>query len=111
MTKRKECDQDNPIGNSEFYTEDQWNQDIKDLHQTIQAVGYISDEMGNEIRKQNELLDRLTLQYQEGVNALQRLNEKLKKIFGMSNYSPMTLMFFFTIGVIIFLWFYWKFMA
>ena len=110
MTKRRDFDQKNPIGN-EDYTEDEWNKDIKDLHQTIKTVGYISEEMGNEIRKQNELLDRHTIQYQRGVSALQDLNEKLKKIFGMTNYSPMTLMFFFTIGVIVFLWIYWKISA
>lgn len=100
-----------PLQNDDVYTDEQWNQDIQEISKTIQVVGTISNEIGHEIRKQNEILNQLSVQYQHGISAIQSLNKKLKKIFGMTNFSPMTMMFFFTIAVILFLWVYWKIKA
>ncbi|KAK8888172.1 hypothetical protein M9Y10_039236 [Tritrichomonas musculus] len=90
---------------------DQYDCDIDNLRGTIRALGDVSTEIGKEIDKQNNLLDKLNDDFEKGMIKVNKLVEKVKEIFIASGMSPMTMTLLFIFAVILFLWLYWKWYA
>lgn len=108
MMTRRRFDNDK---NSPLTISDQYDCDVDNLRGTIRALGDVSTEIGKEIDKQNNLLDRLNDDLEKGMIKVNKLVQKVKDIFLASGMSPMTMTLLFIFAVILFLWLYWKWAA
>jgi hypothetical protein len=87
---------------------DQFERDVEDLHQTVRAMGDISNAIHDELESHNRFLEGMTDRYHQGVGAVSKLVEDMKALWASTGLSPMTMTMLFCGGVVLLLWLYWK---
>ena len=84
---------------------------VRTLRSTIGALKQVSNDLGTELDRQNALLDNM----HQGINTssaiISRLLEGMDKVYKATGLGPTTLTFLFAVGLVLFLWAYWKFYA
>ena len=95
----------------QYTSADQFDVNVETLHGTVRSLGDVSKAIGEEINRQNDLLDRLNEDFQKGMITVNKLVTKVKGIISSSQVSPMTLTLLFVFFLVIFLWIYWKWAA
>ena len=87
------------------------NEQIRSLRETVGALKQVSTELGNEFDRQNKLLDNMHQGMTTSSLIINRLLEGVDKVYKATGLGPTTLTFLFTVGLVLFLWAYWKFYA
>ena len=87
------------------------NEQIKSLRATVGALKQVSTELGNEFDRQNKLLDNMQSGMTTSSLIINRLLQGVDKVYQATGLGPTTLTFLFTVGLVLFLWAYWKFYA
>ncbi|EAY22374.1 SNARE domain containing protein [Trichomonas vaginalis G3] len=100
----KQADPENPLV-------DQFDDQVDTLQQTIGALKQVSNALGEELERHNTLLDQMQNSFQKSEDLVNRLLSGVDEIFKKTGLSPTTLTFLFVLGVILFLWLYWKIFA
>lgn len=90
---------------------DQFDDQVNTLQQTIGTLKQVSHALGDELEKHNALLDQMRESYLKSENLVKNLLQSVDQIFKATGLSPTTLTFLFAVGVVVFLWFYWKIYA
>ena len=100
----KSIQEEDPLGN-------QYESQVSSLKQTVNTLKYISTEIGNELERQNKLLEKMSKGYHQGLDLAKSLINKLNELTNLANFSPMTMTILFFFAIIFFLWIYYKFFS
>lgn len=87
------------------------NDDVEEILSEVKILDQVSKAIGKELEEQNKLAAQMNGNYQAALNVVQNLMGNIRKLAGAAGISPMTLTLLFVIGVVIFLWIYWKIRA
>lgn len=89
----------------------EYEDNVSQLRETVSNMRIVSDQIHEELVRQNDFISKMNDGFHKGTAMLERLNMQMKRLYKSSGLSPMTLMFIFTVCLILFLWIYWKIKA
>ena len=106
MSRRR--DPNKTVGVSDQFDVDS---EINEMLGTVKVLGQVSKAIGEEIEDQNRLLAQMSARYQQASAVIRNVVDSVKRLLTVAGMSPMTLTMLFVVGVVVFLWFYWKIRA
>ena len=95
----------------DYYQNQVFEEQVGQLRQTVGVLKQVSNEIGFELERQNRFMDSLKDNLGKSNELVSKLLSNVNKLFEATGLSPTTLTFLFAVGVVLFLWFYFKLYA